>query len=79
MFSTPACSISASQLPRTSRGRFLGTIPVRVDHGPSREVTLTYEVDEYGDLTAGAQYRNNEELIDFPMQYLRPHTEEQRA
>lgn len=57
----------------------LGTIPVRVDHGPSREVTLTYEVDEYGDLTAGAQYRNNEELIDFPMQYLRPHTEEQHA
>jgi hypothetical protein len=50
-----------------------------VDHGPSREVTLTYEVDEYGDLTAGAQYRNNEELIDFPMQYLRPHIEEQHA
>lgn len=50
----------------------LGTIPVRVDYGPSREVTLTYEVDEYGDLTAGAQYRNHEDIVEFPMQYLRP-------
>src|SRR5690606_35221253 len=50
----------------------LGTIPVRVDFGPSREVTLSFEVDEYGDLTAGAHYRDSENVRDFPMQYLRP-------
>lgn len=50
----------------------LGTIPVRVDYGPSREVTLSYEVDEFGDLTASAQYKDATTTTNFPMQYLRP-------
>ena len=50
----------------------LGTVPVRVDFGPSREVTISYEVDEYGDLTVNAQYLDLTDLKVFPMQYLRP-------
>jgi Ethanolamine utilization protein EutJ (predicted chaperonin) len=50
----------------------LGNVPVRVDYGPSREVTLSYEVDEYGDLTVSAQYRDSSVTKDFPMRYLRP-------
>lgn len=50
----------------------LGTVPVRVDFGPSREVTLSYEVDEYGDLTVSAQYREHVDVKNYPMQYLRP-------
>lgn len=60
---------------QNAKESLLGTIPVRVDHGPSREVTLTYQVDEYGDLTAGAQYRSDQ-VVDFPMQYLRPADQE---
>jgi molecular chaperone DnaK len=50
----------------------LGTVPVRVDFGPSREVTLSFEVDEYGDLTVSAEYRDSDSVQSFPMQYLKP-------
>ncbi len=50
----------------------LGRIPVRVDLGPSREITLRFEVDEYGDMTASAEYRDGEELEVFPIIYPRP-------
>lgn len=50
----------------------LGTVPVRVDFGPSREVTLSYQVDEYGDLSVSAHYRDSTNVENFPMHYLRP-------
>jgi len=50
----------------------LGTVPVRVDFGPSREVTLSYQIDEYGDLSVSAQYRDAADTQNFPMRYLRP-------
>lgn len=50
----------------------LGTVPVRVDSGPSREVTLTYQVDPFGDLAVSAHYRQGSSVLDFPLQYLRP-------
>ena len=50
----------------------IGTVPVRVDFGPSREVTLSYHVDQYGDLTVSAEYRDSDRVENFPMRYLRP-------
>jgi molecular chaperone DnaK len=50
----------------------LGDLPVRVDSGPSREISLRYEVDLYGDLTIAAEYRNEQELFTFPVRYPRP-------
>ncbi len=50
----------------------LATLPVRVDSGPSREVTIRYEVDAYGDLIACAEYRDGEETVTFPLRYPRP-------
>ncbi len=52
--------------------QLIGRVPVRVDFGPSREVTLLYSVDEYGDLSVSAQYRDGDRLEQFPMKYLRP-------
>lgn len=50
----------------------IGKVPVRVDFGPSREVTLQYCVDEFGDLSVSAQYRDHDRVEEFPMKYLRP-------
>lgn len=65
--------IPNSSLSGSSEGeKLIGRVPVRVDFGPSREVTLLYSVDEYGDLTVSAQYREGERVERFPMKYLRP-------
>lgn len=53
----------------------LGELPVRVDSGPSREISLRYEVDLYGDLHILAEYRHGKELLAFPVRYPRPTAE----
>lgn len=52
----------------------VGTLVVRVDEGPSREIGLRFEVDLYGDLSISAEYRQEgtKELLTFPIRYLRP-------
>jgi hypothetical protein len=50
----------------------LGELPVRVDAGPSREISLRYEVDLYGDLHIAAEYRHGAEVLAFPVRYPRP-------
>lgn len=61
-----------SELAGESREEPLGELPVRVDSGPSREISLRYEVDLYGDLHILAEYRHGQELLTFPVQYPRP-------
>ena len=68
MFRVPSAALGNSDTTEA----LLGTVPVRVDFGPSREVTLSYEVDEYGDLTVSAQYKDNVQTKNYPMRYLRP-------
>lgn len=57
---------------KISEPELLGTVPVRVDYGPSREVTLNYTVDEYGDLTVFAEYKDGNTTLPFPMRYRKP-------
>ncbi len=47
-------------------------LPVRVDAGGSREITVRFEIDAFGDLVASAEYRHNGELLSFPLRYQRP-------
>lgn len=50
----------------------LGEMQVRVDSGPSREIGLRYEVDQYGDLSIVAEYRDGTDVRAFPVRYPRP-------
>ena len=68
VFRRPSAELGNSE----EKESLLGTVPVRVDFGPSREVTLSYQVDEYGDLSVSAQYRDSNGVENFPMHYLRP-------
>lgn len=65
---------NASLTESLDKEELIGKVPVRVDFGPSREVTLLYSVDEYGDLSVSAQYRDTNRTEEFPMRYLRPPT-----
>lgn len=50
----------------------LGELTARVDEGPSREIGLRYEVDQYGDLSIAAEYRHGQQILNFPVRYPRP-------
>lgn len=59
-------------LDKTTNEELLGELPVKVDRGPSREISLRYEIDPYGDLLISAEYRNQNELLSFALRYPRP-------
>lgn len=66
--------VSTGELGPGAREEILGELPVRVDQGPSREISLCSEVDEYGALSIHAEYRHGTKLVTFPVRYPRPRT-----
>jgi hypothetical protein len=64
--------VTTGELGPGAREEILGELPVRVDQGPSREISLCSEVDEYGALSIHAEYRHGSELLTFPVRYPRP-------
>jgi molecular chaperone DnaK (HSP70) len=64
--------LATGELGKGGREELLGDLPVRVDSGPSREIGLRFEVDQYGDLTIVAEYRNGDDLQIFPVRFPRP-------